>query len=260
MKHKALFLGTGGSAGIPMLGCSCSVCNSSDPRDVRLRPSLLLSIRDKTLLIDTGPDLRYQCLKYGVTHLDGVIITHVHFDHIAGLDELRSFYLINRQILPVLVSANTLDQIKKKYDYMFEKRDEKKSLSAQLDFRLLENKRGKTTFLGLPLQYMTYEQGGMEVNGFRFGSLAYLSDIKYYDESIFEDLQGLDILIMSALRREPSPVHFNIEEAVRFAAKVGAKRTLFMHMAHEVMHDEVSLSLPAGCELAYDGLTVEFEL
>lgn len=260
IKANLLFLGSGGSTGVPMVGCGCAVCTSIDPHNQRLRPSVLLTIGEKKLLVDTGPDFRLQALSNNIKHLDGVLLTHTHFDHIAGLDELRTFYLLKRQILPLLVSQTTLNEIKKRYDYLFQKQSNTKSLAAQLDFHVLDGKRGHTRFLDIPIQYMTYRQGGTEVSGFRWGDIAYIPDIKEYDESIFDDLKDLRVLIVSALRYTPSPVHFSVDEAIAFATKVGAKQSYFMHIAHELDHAPTNASLPAGIALAFDGLSLDFEI
>lgn len=258
MDGQLLFLGTGGSAGVPMVGCHCEVCRSMDPHNKRLRTSALVTWKGKKLLIDSGPDFRFQALKYDLHHLDGVLLTHAHYDHIAGMDELRAYYLIHRQVLEVLLSKSSYKEIKQRFPYLFRKKSIKKSLPAQLEFTLLENERGKVCFQGLSIDYMTYEQGGMKVNGFRFGSLAYISDISYYPDSIFDDLKGIEILVVSALREEPSPVHFSIDEAVLFSKKVGARKTFFTHIAHEMDHEIVSRKLPSDVFLAFDGLRLEF--
>ena len=253
-----IFLGTGGSSGTPMIGCHCPICSSKDPHDKRLRPSGLLRVGGKNVLIDTGPDLRCQALTHHIEHLDGVLLTHSHFDHVAGLDELRIYYLMSRENLPILVSKATLADLKRRYDYLFREKSWGMSLAAQLDFHVLEEARGETEFVGIPLTYMSYEQGGMEVNGYRFGPFAYISDIRSYPETIFEDLAGVEILVLSALRHKPSVMHLNIEEAIVFSQKVGAKTTYFTHVNHELGHQETNQSLPEGFSLAYDGLSVEF--
>ncbi|NGX46326.1 MAG: Ribonuclease BN [Chlamydiae bacterium] len=243
-----------------MVGCNCEVCHSDDPHNKRLRPSGLLTFGDKKILVDTGPDLRYQMLKSSVDRLDGVILTHTHFDHIAGLDELRAFYLLKRQVLPLLLSFTSLEDLKKRYDYLFKEKSWGVTLAAQLHFQVLENERGETEFLGVPLSYMTYEQGGMRVNGYRFGEFAYVTDIRNYPESIFQDLQGVRYLVLSALRTTPSPVHFTLEEATAFAGKIGPEKVWFTHIAHEMDHEKAEKTLPTGFALAYDGLTIDFEL
>lgn len=255
-----LFLGTGGSTGIPKIGCKCPVCKSTDPHNKRLRPSGLLTVKGKKLLIDAGPDFREQALKYEIDTLDALLLTHTHFDHVAGLDELRVYYLLTRKSLPVLVSEETKQNLQRRYDYLFREKRWGVSLTAQFDFHVLEGDRGEMTFVDIPLFYMTYEQGGMRVNGYRFGPFAYISDIRHYPETIFEDLKGLDHLVLGAVRNEPSNMHFNIEEAVAFAQKTGAKNAYFTHIGHEIEHVQTNATLPPGISLAYDGLRVEFNL
>lgn len=258
MKGELIFLGTGGSTGIPQIGCRCEVCRSTNPKNKRLRPSALLTIDNKKFLIDAGPDFRYQALKYGITKLDGVMITHTHYDHIAGLDEFRIFYLLQKKAVPILLSQASFNEIKMRYAYLFRERNKEYSLPAQLDFQILVEKHGVANFQGLTVGYMTYQQGGMDVNGYRIGNLAYVSDIKIYPELIFEDLKGVKILIMSALRETLSPMHLSLEEAIQFSKKVGAERTIFMHIGHEVDYEKVNPTLPKGFELSYDGMRVEY--
>lgn len=260
MEGQLLFLGTGASTGIPLIGCHCEVCSSHDPLNHRLRPSALITIEGKKILIDAGPDFRAQAITYKIDALDGVLFTHTHYDHIAGLDELRIYYIRSKQNLPVLLSESSLTEIKRRYYYLFEQKSDEKSLSAQLDFTTLKGKRGKVSFLGIPFSYMSYSQGGMEVTGFRWGDLAYVTDIYSYEETIFEDLKGVKTLIVSAVANRPSPVHFSIEQAVEFAQKVGAEKTWFVHMCHLLDHEKTNELLPSGIALAYDGLTVEFKI
>lgn len=257
-QNEFLFLGTGGSSGIPMIGCPCRVCASLDPCDKRLRPSGLIVSNGKKLLIDAGPDFRLQALRYQIDQLDGILITHSHFDHIAGLDELRAYYLLHRTPLSVLLSKPTYLEIRRRYDYFFQERSQDASLPAQLDFHVIEEERGVVSFLGLEIGFTRYEQSGMQVTGFRFGSFAYISDIRQYPETIFEDLAGVDTLVLSMLRRQSSFMHLNLEEAIAFARKVGASRTYFTHMSHEIEHAAGSALLPEGIHLAYDGLKLEW--
>lgn len=222
-----------------------------------MRPSVLLTYNQKKYLIDVGPEFRMQALKFGISDIDGLLITHTHFDHIAGIDDLRAFYLLYRKKLPALASKTTLDELTRRYDYLFKKKEI--GLAAQIDFIEIEDKRGKMNFNGLPLTFMTYSQAGMEVTGFRFGKLAYIPDIKEYDSSIYDDLKDLEILVVSALRERVSPVHFNFEDAIRFSERVGAKKTYFMHISHEVDHETYEKRFPPEIKIAYDGLTIQFE-
>lgn len=258
MEADFLFLGTGGSAGVPMIGCHCPVCLSKDSHNQRLRPSALLTASGKKILIDAGPDLRTQALRSHIDFLDGVLLTHAHFDHIAGLDELRTYYLMHRKALPVLLSRPTYDDVRHRFDYFFQEKSWERSLTAQLEFTVLEQERGMSEFLGLPIQFMRYEQAAMPVTGYRFGPLAYLSDIRQYPESIFEDLRGVKILIISCLREASSMMHFSVEEAIDFARKVGAEKTYLTHMSHELEHHKTNARLPGDIQLAYDGLSLRF--
>lgn len=258
MQAELLFLGTGGSSGIPMIGCTCPVCTSKDAHNKRFRPSALVTIGDKRLLIDCGPDYRCQALQHHLDHLDGVLLTHSHFDHIAGLDELRAYFLHTKSNIPILLSPPTYEDLRLRCAYFFVEKKPGISLTAQLDFHILEKERGSVNFLGIEIGYMRYEQGGMPVTGFRFGPLAYISDIRHYPETIFEDLAGVKILVVSALRKEPSYMHFNLEEAVRFGQKIGVEKSYFTHIGHELGHTEGNALLPAGFQLAYDGLKVDF--
>ena len=241
-----------------MIGCTCSVCTSSNPHNKRLRPSVLITVGKKRVLIDAGPDFRAQALRHHIDHLDGMLLTHSHFDHVAGLDELRIYYLRHRKPLPVLLSEPTLLALKRRYDYFFQAKNLNQSLPAQLEFHVLEQERGTLSFLDLEIGYMRFEQGGMQVTGYRIGSFAYISDIRVYPETIFTDLAGVKTLVLSALRTETSLMHFNLDEALAFSQKVGAQETYFTHMGHELEHEKTNALLPAGVQLAYDGLKVEF--
>lgn len=258
IEAQLLFLGTGGSMGIPVIGCRCSICTSPSSFNKRLRPSVLLSIDDKKILIDAGQDFRTQALRYQINDLDGVIFTHAHYDHTAGIDDLRVYYMKDKEPLPCLLSQATADEILNRFSYIFCKKPSIK-LMPKFVFQILEGERGVVEFLGLQVIYLTFEQTGMLVNGYRLGNFAYISDIRHYPETIFEDLQGIEHLVLSALRYEPSQMHFSIDEATDFAKRVGAKQTWLTHIAHEVDHETANSHLPTNIRLAYDGLTVEFE-
>jgi phosphoribosyl 1,2-cyclic phosphate phosphodiesterase len=254
---KLLFLGTGGSMGIPVIGCDCSVCQSKDPHNKRQRSSALLTIEGKKILIDCGPDYRYQALQYHIRHLDGVILTHSHYDHACGLDELRIYAMRSKGPIPLLVCPETFDDIKKTFGYLLiENRVDQ--LKTKFELQILEKQRGETEFLGLKIHYISFEQAGMRVNGFRFGDLAYVSDIRTFDESIFDDLQGLKTLVISALRFTPSPLHFSIDEALAFIERCGAKKAWLIHLSHDVDHQHTNAYLPENVRLAYDGLEIFF--
>jgi len=254
-----LFLGTGGSMGIPVIGCDCSVCSSDNPCNKRLRPSVLLQVSGKQFLVDAGPEFRVQALRYGISRLDGVLFTHSHHDHVAGIDDLRAYSYKNQIPLPTLVSEETAKDLRSRFFYLFDPKTPSASAAgARFDLQVLEGKRGTVDFNGLHVRYVTYEQGGMQVNGFIVGSLAYLSDIRNYPETLFADLEGVDTVIISALRFTSSPLHFTVDEAVDFIQKSGVKKGLLTHVSHDLDHDKTNAYLPSHIRMAYDGMIVEF--
>lgn len=257
---ELLLLGTGASAGVPVIGCHCPVCQSTNPCNKRLRASALLTVKGKAILIDAGPDLRQQALSHQIEHIDGVILTHTHYDHTGGIDELRTFNFKTKEPLLCLASDASLKDLQIRFYYLFTTKKSHESLTAKLSFQMLEGERGLTEFLGIPVSYMSFIQGGMPVNGFRFGDLAYISDIREYPQTIFEDLRGVKTLVLSALREEPSPMHFHVTEAVAFANRVGAEKCWLTHIGHELDHEKINAQLPSNIRLAYDGLKLSFSL
>ena len=207
-----------------------------------------------------GPDFRDQSLRYSINKLDGVLLTHTHYDHVGGIDELRVYFFKHKLRLPTLSSIETYEELRHRFHYLFMTMQSDGSLQSQLDFQILEDDFGKVKFQGVPIQYVSYVQANMKVTGYKLGNLAYISDIREYDERVVEDLQGTEILVLSALRYTPSEVHFSIEEAIEFSRKVGAKKTFFTHIAHDLEHDETNKMLPDDVRLAHDGLEVPFEL
>lgn len=254
-----LFLGTAGSMGIPVIGCPCSVCHSSDPHNKRMRPSALLTIADKKILIDCGPDFHAQAIQHHLETLDGVIFTHSHYDHTAGVDELRVYHMRTGIALPCLLSQTTANDIVSRFPYIFVPNVDYNKLVAKFDLQILKDDRGITSFLDIPIRYFSYEQAQMQVNGFRIGNLAYVTDIRHYPETIFEDLKDVDILIISALRYKTSHLHLSVDEAVAFAQKTGAKQTWLNHLAHDLEHEKTNAYLPENIKLAYDGLQFSFD-
>ncbi|GAB5412171.1 MAG: MBL fold metallo-hydrolase [Chlamydiales bacterium] len=256
MKGSFLFLGTGSSMGIPVLLCECSVCKSPSPHNKRQRTAGVITLGSKKILLDSGPDFREQALQYEVDHLDGMILTHSHFDHVGGFDDLRVFSYFEKGPFPVLLFEETYSELTTCFPYL-----------AQIDpflpkqkfnFQKVAGEFGQVEFLDTPIRFVSFTQAKMKVMGIRLGNFAYISDIKEYREEIFDHLAGVETLILSALREESSPVHLNLEESLAFAKKVGAKKTVLTHIAHEMDHEVVSKRLPAGVELAYDGMEVEF--
>ncbi|HEY2810342.1 MAG TPA: MBL fold metallo-hydrolase [Rhabdochlamydiaceae bacterium] len=256
MNARFLFLGTGASGGVPLIGCHCSVCTSNSLLNKRLRSAGLITVGEKKYLIDVGPDFRQQALKHRIERLDGVLITHAHADHIAGIDDLRAYYFLEKKKLPCLLSQETFDEIQQRFLYLFLS-IEGKSTPAQLDFYLLENDFGQMLFEGLSLSYLSYFQQQMKVTGFRVGNFAYVSDIRTYSDAVFHGLRGVEILVLSALRLHPTDMHFSIEEAIAFSRKAGAKITYFTHIAHDLDHESAYALLPMDFHLSHDGLEIE---
>lgn len=253
MKGTFLFLGTSASAGVPMIGCKCSVCTSPLPENKRLRPSGLITIGQKRFLIDAGPDFHTAALKYDIDHIDGMLLTHTHFDHCAGIDELRIFYVRHKKAVPCLLSEESLEELRRRYDYIFRTPANGGSLTAQLTFQVLKGNEGKVEFEGIPITYFSYSQGGTKVTGFRIGDFAYVTDIRDYDDSIFASLEGVQTLIISALKDEPSPLHLSFQEAVDFANRVKAKETWITHVGHFLDHKQMNALLPPHVRIALDG-------
>lgn len=251
MEGKLLFLGTGSSVGVPVVTCKCDVCRSSNPHNHRLRPSVLIKAGNKQILIDAGPDFRMQALKNGIDHLDAILLTHTHFDHIAGIDDLRVFYFLKKQLLPCLLSKETMDELKLRYHYMFEGKE-------RFIFQVLEKDFGTVEFADMRFSYLSYLQNGMKVNGFRLGNLAYVLDIYEYTDEVFAALKGVEILVLSALRRTTSPAHLSFQQAIDFAKKTEAKQIFFSHLSHDVDHEEENRLLPPNIRLAYDGQEISF--
>lgn len=259
MKGKLRFLGTGGSVGVPVIGCSCPVCHSDDPMNKRLRPSVLLRIAHRQFLIDAGPDLRMQALREGITHLDGLMLTHAHYDHTAGFDDLRPIYYRRQSPLPILLSSETARDVQQRFYYLFQPSPGQENFEPRFALHLLPAENGEVKFENIAIGYVSYSQGGMTVNGYRIGNLAYISDIRHYKPAIFTHLAGIKYLIVSALRYTPSPLHFSVDEAIDFAKELKAEKVWLTHISHELEHHQTNAYLPSNMCLAYDGLEIEFD-
>jgi len=261
MQGRFLFLGTGGSSGIPMIGCKCDVCQSSSAFNHRLRSAGLIKIGDKNYLIDAGPDFRAQALKFHIDQLTAVMLTHAHADHIGGIDDLRPYYFLGKnKKLPCFLSQETFNEIKLRYHYMLTPIADGKSLSAQLDFEILPHDFGSFDLEGNSIEYFSYFQTTVKVTGFRIGNFAYVSDIREYTDQVFKSLKGIEILVLSALRHTPSKMHFSIEEAITFSRRTSAKTTYLTHIAHDLEYAATNALLPPEVRMSYDGLEIPIEI
>ncbi len=257
---ELLFLGTGASLGVPLLGCKCAICRSNNPHNKRTRCSSLLTVQGKKFLIDCGPDFHTQALKYGVDHIDGLILTHTHNDHTAGLDETRAFRFIMGKSVPCLLSLESADAIKSRFPFLIYANPKIPDSVAAIKLQVLSTERGEVEFEGVQIKHFAYSQSGMRVDGYRFGNFAYVTDIHTYPHTIFDDLEGVEILVVSALRFTHSYVHLSIDEAIDFARRIKAKQTYFIHMTHELDHESTNAYLPPDIRLAYDGLRLFWKM
>lgn len=252
---QLIFLGTGTSQGVPVIGCQCPVCLSDDPRDKRTRTSLLIEYEGQNILIDTSIDLRQQSIREGLNHLEAVLFTHTHADHLFGLDELRQFNRLGLETIPVYASEHSCTQIRRVFPYVF---SPPKVHGGIPSIDLVEI-NGPFEVCGLPVQPVPIQHGRIEILGFRFGNVAYLTDCNGVPESSLPLLEGLDILVIDGLKHQIHATHFSIEEACDLADRLEARETYLVHMCHEVSHQQTSEELPGGVQLAWDGLRVAFE-
>lgn len=246
-------LGSGTSSGVPTIGCSCDVCHSQDPRDTRLRPSILIRHGGRNVVIDTTPDFRAQMLIAKIERLDAIVYTHNHADHILGLDDVRPFNFRQGKI-PLFASPVTFETIRRVFSYAFEPREVKTHI-PQLEVNLIEGSPFETA--GLRFEPIPVLHGREEIYGFRFGNAAYLTDHSEIPEPSLAQLDGLDVLFLDALRYKPHPTHSTVTASIEMARRIGARRTFFTHMSHDVPHAATQATLPRGISLAWDGLEIE---
>lgn len=251
---RITFLGTGTSHGVPMIGCDCPTCRSTDPRDNRLRPSIYVETAGAKVLVDAGPDLRAQSLARSVRRVDAIVFTHGHADHILGMDDVRRFNALRGGHMPCYGDPQTLDDIRTMFAYVFDPRTPKGGGLPQLD--LIEI-AGAFRVGDLDVQPVPIFHGQRPILGFRFGRFAYLTDCSRIPEETWPLLADLDVVVLDALRDRPHPTHFTLAEAVEAAHRINARRTLFTHMCHDLAHEPTCARLPARMSLAYDGLVVE---
>ena len=262
MRATLTVLGSGTSMGVPTIGCDCAVCQSRDPRDRRTRPSIMLSYRDsdhqaRHVLIDTTPDFREQALREHIMHLDAVLYTHTHADHILGIDDLRPLtYRHKPGKMPLYATPRNCEFLRNMFRYIFEA-DYKFGGLPLVELKAIE---GPVELFGASFEPVTVIHGETPILGFRFGSAAYLTDHSSVPPESLDKLRGLDILFLDALRYKPHPTHSTVEQSLQIAAEVKPKRTFFTHICHDLPHEATNAALPPGVQLAYDGMKLEFEI
>ncbi len=251
-----LFLGTGTSTGVPSMCCECAVCRSEDPKNKRLRASVLFQHDGYNLLIDTSTDLRQQSLTHGLKHIDSVLFTHHHADHVHGIDELRSFNYFNKTAIPCYGNAETLEELRNKFSYIF------KGSAAQVGGGLPQLNLHALDGAPLPLGGMEVTRldithGKLTISGYKVDNCAYITDCSAIPEQTMAKLHGLDVLILNALGFDPHPTHMCLREALDVIEQLRPRQTFLTHINHKFDHNTVSADLPENVQLAYDGLTVE---
>jgi phosphoribosyl 1,2-cyclic phosphate phosphodiesterase len=257
---KITVLGSGTSSGIPIIGCKCLACTSTNSKDKRLRVSVYVETAspDGTpvkILIDTSPDFRQQCLSNNITDIDIILFTHSHVDHVMGLDDIRQINQLNKKEVDAYGSKETLDKIKQSFSYIFDP-DTYRGGGLPL-INLYPVELEKLSYKGIEIEPIEYDHGPAKVWGYRIGKFAYMTDCSGIPEETYNKLKDLDVLILDALRYRPHPTHLTIDEAVAASKRIGAKKTYFTHMTHDIVHDDANAKLPKGIELSYDGLVIE---
>lgn len=246
-------LGTGTSMGVPTVGCSCAVCKSNNPKNKRLRAAVWLSYDNFDVLIDTGPDLRQQALTYDIKKIDAVLLTHAHADHLHGIDDIRPFNWVKKGALDFYANAATLERVRGSFPYIFTNHN----LVGGIPMINLREIAGPFELGGRQVTPLPVGHGSWTIYGFRIGNFAYITDVNHISQTTRELMRGLDVLVLDALRPQPHPTHFCLEESVAVARDLAPKHTFFTHLGHEMDYDYINSTLPGGMQLAHDGQTFE---
>jgi phosphoribosyl 1,2-cyclic phosphate phosphodiesterase len=249
---KITVLGSGTSVGVPAIGCACDVCTSTDPRDNRLRPSVLVSYDDRNILIDTTPDFRTQALRARIPRLDAVLFTHSHADHMMGLDDIRPFNFRQRERIPLHAAPDTMAALHRCFPYVFDG-VKKETNVPQIEERVID---GPFDLYGVEFIPVPVLHGRQTIHGFRFGAAAYLTDHSDIPENSIALLQNLDVLFLDALRYKPHPTHSTVDRSTQTVARLNPRRAFFTHICHDLKHERAESLLPPHIRLAYDGLEI----
>jgi phosphoribosyl 1,2-cyclic phosphate phosphodiesterase len=260
MEATLTFLGSGTSMGVPTLGCECGVCTSTDPHNRRTRPSIRLAYNGRIVLIDTGPDFHAQALREDIRHVDAVLYTHSHADHILGFDDLRPLSFRHPNNLPIYADDHTASAIERVFEYTF-RTENRYPTSARVHLHRIDPATGSGTELfGACFRRVPVLHGRETITAYRFGNAAYLTDMSDIPPESLHLLQDLDILVLDALRRTPHPSHSHLDRSVAFVEQLKPKRAFFTHLSHDLDHDLTEAALPPNIRLAYDGLQLQFEI
>ncbi len=251
---KLTFLGTGTSTGVPTLTCHCAVCESTDPRDKRTRPSVLVEFDGRAVVIDTSPDFRAQALREKLERLDAVLFTHAHVDHVMGMDDVRMYCFRQNQAIPIYADPTVMASLRRIYAYIFDQTYPYGGI-PKVEPHLIE---GPFELWGERVTPIRVLHGNLPVLGFRVRDFAYLTDFSTIPEESLGALDSLDILVLDALRHKPHPAHSTVEQSLAWVERLRPRRAFFTHIAHELAHASTNAALPESVQLAYDGLKLEF--
>lgn len=253
---RVTILGSGTSNGVPVVGCDCAVCQSPDPRDKRTRPSALIQVGDRRVLIDTATELRLQLVREQVPTIDAIAYTHEHADHIYGLDDVRVFSLRRRQAVPVYAPLRVLDALRRSFSYIFAEGPMTGGGRPQLELIEID---GPFEAAGIRFEPIPVWHGETPINAYRVGDFGYVTDVSRIDPPSMARLRDLDALVLDALRERPHPTHYSLTEALAVVEELRPCRAYFTHIAHDMGHAATEAKLPPGVHLSYDGLTIELD-